>query len=157
MPESVSADIGIQRTNGKVDDFYNVVLRYPDLHASLKASYMVREAGPRYILHGTEGSFLKWGLDPQEADLNAGKYPDEPLWGVEPKKLWGKLNTTNKGLHFTGRIETIPGNYLAYYDSIYDTIREGKELIVKPEQSLDLMRIFEAAIESNRTGNSVRF
>lgn len=157
IPISVSADIGIQRTNGKVDDFYNLVLRYDNLSASLKSSYMVREEGPRYILHGTEGSFLKWGIDPQEADLKAGKYPDEPGWGVEPKKLWGKLNTELNGLHYTGRIETIPGNYMAYYDNIYDVIRENKELMVKPEQSLEVIRIIEGAIESNWTGNMVTF
>lgn len=157
MPLSVSADIGIQRTNGKVDDFYNIILRYDDIHASLKASYLVREEGPRYILHGTEGSFLKWGLDPQEADLKAGKYPNEPGWGAEPKKFWGKLNSELNGLHYTGRIETIPGNYLSYYDNIYDVVRDGKELIVKPEQSMDLMRIIEGAIESNQTGGSVKF
>ena len=156
MPNSISADIGIQRTNGKVDDFYNVVLRYDDIHVSLKSSYMVREEGPRYILHGTEGSFLKWGLDPQEADLKAGKYPNEPNWGAEPKKLWGKFNTEINGLNYTGRIETIPGNYQAYYDNIYDVIRNNAELIVKPEQSLDLMKIIEGAIESNRTGNAVK-
>lgn len=157
MPNSVSADIGIQRTDSKVDDFYNVVLRYENIHVSLKSSYMVREEGPRYILHGTEGSFLKWGLDPQEADLKAGRNPNEPDWGTEPKKLWGKLNTNLNGLHFTGRIETIAGNYLSYYDNIYDAIRNGADLIVKPEQSLDLMRILEGAIESNRTGNMVKF
>lgn len=157
MPNSVSADIGIQRTNGKVDDFYYVLLRYNDIHVSLKSSYMVREEGPRYILHGTEGSFLKWGLDPQEADLKAGRYPNEPDWGMEPRKLWGKLNTNLNGLHFTGRIETIAGNYLSYYDNIFDAIRNGADLIVKPEQSLDLMRILEGAIESNRTGNMVKF
>ncbi len=157
MPESVSADIGIQRTGGKVDDFYNIVLRYPDIHASLKSSYMVREEGPRYILHGTEGSFLKWGLDPQEVDLKAGKYPNEPDWGVEPRKLWGKLNTDLNGLHFTGRIETIPGNYLAYYDNIHDVIRKKAELIVKPEQSLDVMRIIEGVIESNGAGKVIDF
>ncbi len=157
MPNSVSADIGIQRTDGKVDDYYNVVLRYDDIHASLKSSYMVREEGPRFILHGTEGSFLKWGLDPQEADLKAGKYPNEPDWDLEPKKLWGKLNTDLNGLHFTGRIETMSGNYLSYYDNIYDAIRNNAELIVKPEQSLDLMKIIEGAIESNRLGNAVKF
>ena len=118
---------------------------------------MVREQGPRYMLHGTEGSFLKWGLDPQEADLKSGKYPNEPNWGVDPKKHWGKLNTEMNGLHFTGRLETIAGNYLSYYDNIYDAIRNGADLIVKPEQSLDIMRIVEAAIESDKTGNSVRF
>lgn len=60
-------------------------------------------------------------------------------------------------MHYTGRIETISGNYLSYYDNIHDVIREGKELIVKPEQSMDLMRIIEGAIESNKTGNTVRF
>jgi predicted dehydrogenase len=157
MPRSVSGDIGIQRTDGKADDFYNIVLRYDDFHASLKASYLVREEGPRYIVHGTEGSFLKWGIDPQEADLKAGKYPDEPAWGVEPGKLWGKLNTEMNGLHITGRIETIPGNYLAYYDNIFEAIRNKAELIVKPEQSLDVIRIIEATIESNRSGSSVNF
>ena len=157
MPNRVSADIGIQRSGGKVDDYYNLVLRYDNIHASLKSSYMVREQGPRYMVHGTEGSFLKWGLDPQEADLKSGKFPDEPNWGVEPKKLWGKLNTELNGLHFTGQLETIAGNYLSYYNNIYDTIRNGADLIVKPEQSLDIMCIVEAAIESNRTGNTVIF
>ena len=154
-PNSVSADIGIQRTDGKVDDFYNIVLRYDDIHVSLKSSYLVREEGPRYILHGTEGSFLKWGLYPQEDDLKSGKYPDAPDWGVESKKLWGKLNTNIDGIHFTGRIETIAGNYLHYYDNIYSALREGQELVVKPEQSIELIKTMEAAIESNRTGKVI--
>jgi predicted dehydrogenase len=157
MPNSVSADIGIQRTGGKVDDFFNIIMRYDDVYANLKVSYLVREEGPKFIVHGTEGSFLKWGLDPQETDLKAGKYPDEPAWGTEPKKLWGKLNTELNGLHFTGRVETIPGNYLRYYDNIYAVIRDGKDLIVKPEQSLDVMRIIEAAIACNKSGNAVKF
>ena len=55
-----------------------------------------------------------------------------------------------------GRIETIPGNYQAFYDNIYDVIRNHANLIVQPEQSLDLMKIIVGAIESNRTGNIVR-
>lgn len=157
MPNNVSADIGIQRTGGKVDDFYNLVLRYDNLHVSLKSSYMVREEGPRYILHGTEGSFLKWGLDPQEEALKAGRYPNEPNWGAESKKYWGKLNTEFNGLHYTGRIETISGNYLSYYNNIYEAIRNNGELIVKPEQSLDLMKIIEGSIESSKIGNAVNF
>ena len=157
MPRSVSADIGIQRTGGAADDFYNIVMRYDIFHCSLKAAYLVREEGPRYILHGTEGSFLKWGIDPQESDLKAGKYPNEAEWGKEPQKLWGKLNTEWNGLHFSGTIETIAGNYLAYYNNIFDAIRLGTELIVQPEQSLEVIRIIEAVIESNRSGSTVVF
>lgn len=157
MPRSVSADFGIQRTGGKADDFYNIVLRYDHLHASLKSSYLVREEGPRYILHGTNGSFLKWGIDPQEAALKAGKLPDADDWGAEQKKFWGRLNTDLNGLHLTGRIETIRGNYSSYYDSVHGAIRNGEALIVKPEQSLDIMRIIEAVIESNKSGNIIQF
>ena len=157
MPESVYANLGIQRTGGAVDDFYHLILQYPGLHVTLKSGYLVREEGPKFILHGTEGSFLKWGIDPQEDALKAGRLPNEPGWGVEPKKYWGKVNTEMNGLHMTGRIETLPGNYNAFYDNLYAAIRTGRELEVKPEQSLDLMHIIEAAIESNTTGRTVKF
>jgi len=47
-------------------------------------------------------------------------------------------------------METIPGNYHAFYDNLYEAIREGKELAVKPEEALNVIRIIEAAIASNR-------
>lgn len=151
-PGTVWADIGIQRTGGLVDDFYHLVLGYPRLHITLKSSYQVREPGPKYIMHGTLGSFLKWGMDPQEDQLKMGKNPQEDDFGLEGKKFWGKLNTSLGDMHFTGRIETEQGNYLAYYDNIARVIRNGEELIVKPEQSLDVIRIIRAAIESNEKG-----
>lgn len=152
MPESVSADIGIQRTDGKVDDYYNLMLRYEDFHASLKASYLVREPGPRYILHGTAGSFLKWGLDVQEEALKAGTLPGQSGWGEEPRKFWGKINSEVGGVHLTGRIASEVGNYSAYYDNIYETIRAEGTLAVPPEESVAVMRILEAAIKSNKSG-----
>jgi predicted dehydrogenase len=66
MPKEVDARMGIQRTHGKVDDYYDIRLLYDGFHAIVKSSYLVREEGPRFILHGTEGSFVKYGIDPQE-------------------------------------------------------------------------------------------
>lgn len=151
-PQSVFAEIGIQRSNGKADDYYTLNLKYDGLSVTLKASYLVREEGPRYTLHGTLGSFLKWGMDVQEDDLKAGKSPNDPAWGIEPKKQWGKLNTDINDLHFSGRIESLPGNYSAYYDNIAAAIHGTEPLIVKPEQALDVLRIIEAAIQSNEKG-----
>ncbi|PIB35768.1 oxidoreductase [Reichenbachiella sp. 5M10] len=152
MPQSVFAEIGIQRSGGKADDYYTLNLKYDGLSVTLKASYLVREEGPRYALHGTMGSFLKWGMDVQEDDLKSGKSPNHADWGAEPKKQWGKLNTEKDGLHFTGRIESIPGDYNAYYDNIAAAIRQQSPLVVAPEQSLDVLRILEAAIESHTKG-----
>lgn len=154
-PEAVSGEVGIQRPGGQVDDFYHLTLHYPSLRVVLKSSYLVREAGPRYILHGTQGSFLKYGLDPQEEALKAAHLPTGPNWGAEQSDTWGTLNTEVGGLHFSGRIETIAGNYPYFYQNIYQVIREGKDLAVKPEESMLGLAIIEAAIQSNQEKRTI--
>ena len=156
MPGEIDARIGIQRPGGKVDDYYDIRLQYNGFHAIVKSSYLVREPGPRYILHGTAGSFIKYGIDPQEQALKEGKQPGSTSWGSEPKELWGKLNTTLEGLHVESLVETIPGNYLTFYKNVHEAIREGKELSVKPEESRNVIRVIEACIESNRTRAAIR-
>jgi predicted dehydrogenase len=155
-PDEVDARIGTQRTGGRIDDFYDIRLQYKDFHAIVKSSYLVREAGPRYILHGTEGSFVTpSGIDPQEQALKEKKIPGSTGWGTYEKEVWGKLNTTINGVHVEGRIETIPGNYMCFYQNLYEVIREGKPLEVKPEQSRDVIALIEAAYESNRQRRAI--
>src|SRR3990170_7443925 len=155
MPLEVDARLGVQRPGGKVQDFYDIRLQYDDFHAIVKSSYLVREAGPRYILHGTEGSFIKYGIDPQEQALKDGKLPGSPGWGTESKEWWGKLNTTIGALHVDGLIETIPGNYTLFYKSVYDSIRNSKPLLVKPEESKDVIRLIEVCYESHRMRKAI--
>ena len=71
MPEAVYADIDKLREGSVVDDYYYIQLIYPKQKVSLRASYLVREETPRYYIHGTEGSFVKYGIDPQEDLLKA--------------------------------------------------------------------------------------
>jgi len=152
-PEYVLADIRIQRTGGKIDDAFTLWLGYPDIKVTLKASYLVREPGPRYLLHGTEGSFLKHGIDPQEEALKRGELPGGPDWGKEAREEWGRLNTVI-GPH-KGPYETLPGNYLAYYENIYQALVGKAELEVTAAQANQVIRVIEAAIESNRSGAKV--
>jgi scyllo-inositol 2-dehydrogenase (NADP+) len=152
MPLEVDARMGIQREGGQVDDFYDIRLRYENFYAIVKSSYLVKEQGPRYILHGSQGSFIKYGLDPQEQALKEGVVPGGKEWGADPAAFWGKLNNAQG----EKRIETIPGNYLAFYQSVYSAIREGKELEVRPEESRDVIRLIEACYESNRLRAAVK-
>ncbi len=156
MPTEVDARIGAQRPGGKVDDYYDIRLQFAGFHAIVKSSYLVREPGPRYILHGIDGSFVKYGLDPQEQALKEGKQPGSTSWGYEPMEYWGKLNATVGSVHVEGTIETELGNYLAFYDNVYDVIRNGKELLVKPEESRDGIKIIEACMESNRLRRAIK-
>jgi predicted dehydrogenase len=156
MPEAVNAEIRVLRPGGEVDDCFDIRLSYNFIKVTLKASYLVREAGPKYQLHGINGSFLKWGLDPQEDALKLGAIPGLPGWGSEPESAWGVLNTDINGTHVKGKVETIPGNYMAFYDNIYDHIVEGKPLAVKAEQAADAIKIIQAAYMSNELDKTIR-
>ncbi len=160
IPKSLWADIRILREDSKVEDAFEIVMYYKSEAApkvTLKGSLLVKELGPRYTLHGTNGSFIKYGLDPQENDLKKGISLSNPNWGIEPKENDGLLNTDINGLHFKGKIETERGNYKNYFDNIYDAIVNGTSLAVKPEEARNVIKIIELARQSSKERMVVLF
>ncbi len=155
MPSTVTADLRTQRPGGEVNDYFNVKFNFPEIVVTVKGGFLVREQGPRYIVHGTEGSFLKWGVDPQEQDLLDGFFPEGPDWGKEDEENWGVLNTQLNGLHYHGKIETFPGNYHGYFDNIFYAIRKGEPLAVPAEQGLNVIKVIEASLQSNEENRAV--
>lgn len=150
LPETVTADLQQQRPDSVVDDYFEVVLGYGATKAILKAGMLVRERGPRFMLHGTKGSFIKYGMDPQEEALVCGDRPGGPAWGTESEQQWGILNTDLNGLHYRGAVETQPGRYLDFYDNIFRAITAGEELAVTPEEARNVIAIIELARSSSR-------
>jgi predicted dehydrogenase len=156
LPQMITADIRIQRDNGKADDNFELILHYDQLKVTLKAGMLVREPGPRFILHGADGSFIKRGLDPQEEALKRGLTPAEPNWGQEPKAHWGTLNTQLGVLHMEGQIETAAGCYQGFYQNVAGAIRGREELAVKPEEAMNTIRIIELAFQSSEQKRSLQ-
>jgi predicted dehydrogenase len=154
-PKSVSAHLKIVRTGGKVTDYYDIRLEYGEFSAILKCSYLVKNPGPRYSIYGEFGTFHKWGIDPQEELLKAGNLPVGDNWGTEPESEWGTLSYEKNGVDFNEKIETLPGNYNLFYNNVYDAIRNGTELFVKPEEALEVLKILEACVLSNREKKTV--
>ena len=157
LPVLVNANIRAFREGGKVNDYFDIRLEYSNFRVILKSSYLVREPGPRYILNGTNGSFVKFGTDPQEELLNKGVRPDGDEWVKEKKEFWGLLNTSISGKDIRERIKTLPGNYNRFYNNVYKAIKGEEELEVKPGEALDVIRIIGMAIKSNREGRSIGF
>jgi predicted dehydrogenase len=155
LPDRLFCDSRLLRDGAKTDDSYDLFLHYPKFKCLLRSSYLVKEPGPRFILHGSEGSFLKWGMDRQEADLAAGLLPNSSNWGEESESLWGTINTTFHGEELVGTLPTVPGNYLAYYENVYGAIRRNQALQVSAEQARDVIRIIEAAYQSSAEGQVV--
>jgi len=146
LPQAIGADIRIEREGAVVDDAFDVALHYPHMRALLRASMLVASPGPTFAVHGTQGSFIKYGLDPQEAALKAGRTPDEANWDREPAELYGTLTT----LEGTRTIPTVPSSFTHYYENVRDAILGKAPLAVTPGQALDVMRGLELAVASNR-------
>ncbi len=150
MPEKLFADIRIIRPLSKVDDYFELLLYYPKLRVRLKASYVVREALPGYILHGLKGSFIKAKTDVQETMLQKGVIPNKGDWGTEPESEKGLLHTEKNGEVIRKYITSEQGNYNDYYNSIYEAIRNHQPLPVTSEEGKDVVKIIIAAFESSR-------
>jgi scyllo-inositol 2-dehydrogenase (NADP+) len=150
-PEEIYADLRTQRRGGKIIDSFDLTLYYKNgLKAILKAGMLVKQPGPRFILLGDKGSFVKYGLDVQEANLKQGLSPATlPNWGIEPEEIWGKLDTEVKGQQLIGKIQSEPGDYRGFYENVRDAILGIAELNVKPEQARSTIRVIELAMLSS--------
>jgi len=129
-----------------VDDAFDVTLYYPHMRALLRASMLAPPVAPTWIVHRTKGSFIKYGMDPQEAALREGRTPDEPDWDTEAPELYGKLITPDA----TRTVPTLRSSFARYYENVRDAMLGTAELAVTPEWSLDVMRGLELAAASSR-------
>lgn len=154
-PKTVTAHLFKQRKQTKIDDAFDLMLEYPFIKVSLKSSLLVREPGPRYIIHGRNGSFVKYGIDPQEDDMVAGISPLSEKWGMDASENWGILNTNINDLHVQGKVETLPGNYQGFYENVHAVIRESKPMAVTPNSAQVTTEIIESAIISHKSGKTI--
>ncbi|NBD24411.1 oxidoreductase [Paenibacillus glycinis] len=157
LPSSIAGDVRMQREGAEAHDYFDVALLYESgLKVRLKSSKFVREASPRYALYGSNGSFVKHGIDPQEAALIAGAQPSAVRnWGKEPRERWGKINTSVGGLHVEGVIETVAGSYVDYYRNVMAHIQGQAELEVKPEEARLAIQLIELALQSSEEGRAM--
>jgi scyllo-inositol 2-dehydrogenase (NADP+) len=149
LPSHITADIRLQRPHARVDDFFEIWLDYGFNKVHLHSGMLVREPGPRYMIHGVNGSFIKYGEDPQEERLRAGDLPLGPDWGREAPEFYGLLHTDIDGREVREQYPTRPGNFRAYYENLYQTIIMGAPLREKPEHGYNSIRLIELAEESS--------
>jgi len=154
-PQAITADIRYDRDRTAVNDGFAIHLHYPRLRVSLYSSLLACVAGPRFVAHGTEGSYIKFGLDPQEPALKEGAVLGGPRWGEEPKSAWGKLTKMHKGAAVEKSVPTIAGDYRKYYENVREAIRGRATLAVPGEQAWRLMRLLELALESSERRQTI--
>jgi scyllo-inositol 2-dehydrogenase (NADP+) len=149
-PESIYGAALRQRKSSTVDDAFDVIMQYPRVRVTLRARIIAYTPGPHLLLHGTQGSFQKFGMDPQEEILRSEHCPDGldwgKNWGLESKEHWGTLTRVGEQPR---KIETERGDYRGFYANVRDAIEKKAPLDVPPEQFLRTQRALLLAHKSS--------
>lgn len=151
-PASVYAEIGARRLGARVDDDVFVALRYaggPRVHLWMSA--IAADRGPRFRLLGSEGAYVKLGMDVQEAALVAGHLPTEAHWGEEPSTSWGYVDTGSA----RREVPTQAGAYELFYAGIAAFLLDGEPPPVDIADAVITAEVIEAARLSARSGTVV--
>lgn len=149
-PQALWLDTLTQRDGAVADDWFHCVLRYPDLRVVLHASALTASVAPRFVVHGTAGSYTKHGLDTQEDALKAGRLPGDTAWGSDPLPGALVLQMGEQLIHSPG--PSVPGNYLRYYAGIRDALRHGSPNPVPAEEARAVMHLIELGRQSSERG-----
>ena len=150
MPDAISADVLAQREGAEVDDYFDLTLHYGKRRVRLSCSTLIAEARPRFAVHGTHGSFVKYGLDPQEAQLKSGMGPRDGGYALDPNE-----GTLTFGDGRTGKVPSARGDYLQFYEAVADAILDGAPVPVDPADARGGLLIIDLARRAAAQGQTL--
>lgn len=155
LPEAVSAEVVCERDGAVSNDAFTLRLHYPGLVATLGANCLASLPRPRYTVRGTEGNFVKNGLDPQEALLKENPHIAAEGWGTEVESAWGTLAVAADGTPVAKPVPSIPGDYRRFYSGVRDAILGKAEPPVLAIDAWRVARILEWAEESSEARRAI--
>jgi len=146
LPVSMTVDLAQLRPGAQTTDYFHAVLSYPQRRIVLHGTMVAAAESARYILHGTRGSYVKFGLDPQEERLKNGERLPQEDWGYDMRD--GVVTRVEGEERVEETLLTIPGNYPAYYAAIRDALNGTGDTPVPASQAIQIMELIELGIES---------
>ena len=169
LPDTITASVRSDRDGTAIEDAFDITLSYPaasgkTLRAHCRTSYLACENAPRFLLHGTKGSFRKYGLDPQEPALVGGaEVPAEgspDVWLQEREPAWGKLTVapdpTVPETLVERPVKTEVGDYRGFYENVRDALLDAAPLAVTAEDGYRVIGLLELARRSSSEGRTLK-
>jgi scyllo-inositol 2-dehydrogenase (NADP+) len=153
-PQTVTASVKAHRDHAHAPDYVHIVLGYDDKEVILHASALAALEPPRFAIHGTGGSYVKYGLDTQEDQLRSGMRPGNPEFGKNPPGLLREVDGDHDLRH---EFATKDGAYVEFYRALAASVLDGKPFPVSAQDAVDTMMVIELAMESEREGRKLEF
>jgi predicted dehydrogenase len=151
IPDTVQATLAKQRRGARTDDFFQLVLRYGEMVATLEAGSLVSGGSARFSVHGDRASVVKQKPDVQEDQLRAGVLPGSRDWGLDPDDAVLYDGATGD----TRALKAARGDQRGYYVALHPALLGRAPNPVPPEQGATVMAIIEAALRSDEEGRRV--
>ena len=146
LPVSMTVDLAQLRPGAQTTDYFHAILSYPQRRVVLHGTMLAAAESARYILHGTRGSYVKFGLDPQEDRLKNGERLPQEDWGYDMRD--GVVTRVEGEEMVEETLLTLPGNYPAFYASVRDALNGVGENPIPASQAIQIMELIELGIES---------
>lgn len=162
-PKAVTANVRSDRDTTDIVDAFDITFHYDRLLMHCRSTMVAADPAPRFLAHGTKGSFRKMGLDPQEPALLGGaKVPrvgTPGVWLQEEPSAWGTLTVATNPADPTNQmhrdVKTELGDYRGFYASVRDAILGVAPLTVSSEDGFRVIRLLELAQISSKEGRTV--
>lgn len=144
-PDAINLDFATFREGAPAPDYFHAVLRYPQRRVILHSSKLAAANDLRFVVHGTRGSWIKHGIDPQEAATVAGHRPCGDAWGHDPRPgLLTQLNPVTR----TTVVPNRPGDYRLFWSALAAAVRGEGPNPVAPGEALLVMEVLHAGLRS---------
>lgn len=143
-PGQVGYHLRSLRNPANPDDTFETQLYYGNCKAIVKTSHLVKIDYPKFIVHGSRGSFIRYGIDKQETSLKAGVMPGDAGFGADEQMSLLEYENEH-GEVVCERLPAVPGDYGRVYDALYETLTHGTANYVSEEEALTNLSILETA------------
>jgi predicted dehydrogenase len=151
MPNAVTAQVAAMRDGARSDDCFRITLHYEDMLAVLVSSPFCAGPNLRFKIDGEAGSYVKYGLDPQEARLRGGLAPSGHEWAAEAPEDYGTRFTASG----SEPVPTVTGGYQQYFAALAACIEGRAPNPVPADEALRVMRLIALVRESAASAQTV--
>ncbi|TCP36631.1 oxidoreductase [Sphingomonas sp. BK235] len=144
-PLAVHADLAALRADAPAPDYFRATLRYPDRRVTLHSTKLAADHALRFAVHGTRASWIKHGLDPQEAATLAGRAPGGDDWGHDAREGW---LTPGDDQGAARAHPNLRGDYRLFWEALAAAVRGEAPNPVPAHEALAVMEVLDAGLRS---------
>lgn len=149
-PDDIHYEVRQLLGKNRMSDYFDLDFFYANgKKVSIKSSFFRLVPRPSFVVYGKKGQFNKYYKDIQEDHLKKFYMPTNSDFGVDSPEQYGVVTyVDDAGVYHEEKVVSEVGGYDRFYEALYETLINGKEKLVKDEETIRLVEILETAAKT---------